>query len=124
MLSRWGILLVLLAGCGTTDYSDQALNDRFVGKTKTELLSCAGIPDAQQHVGEKEVFTYRSQSVFGHQGIVITASCRFNFTLGNGTIESVRVNWSGPLIDQSMACDQIAQGCWEPEAPPKKPAYY
>ena len=117
-------ILSLAVGCSTTDYSDQALRDRFIGKTKTELLSCAGVPRAQEDLSGKEVLTYEAESLFGYQGIVVTASCRFNFVVKSGEIESVQVNWSGPLIDQAMACGQIAQGCWEKEASPAPDQQY
>ena len=103
-------ILVALAGCASR-YNEEELQRRFVGKSKAQLLSCAGAPTSQQSDGSQEFLTYSTQAYASYQGNLRTSSCRMNFTLTNGYVTNVTGSWFGPILNKSVACDRIVGAC-------------
>ena len=103
-------VVMLITGCASR-YSDAELKRRFEGKSKAQLLSCAGTPTSQSSDGVQEFFTYETQAMSGYQGSLMTSSCRMNFTLTNGYLTAVWGTWFGPIMNKSQACDRIVGMC-------------
>ena len=103
-------VVMLSTGCASR-YSDAELKRRFFGKSKAQLLSCAGTPTSQSSEGAQEFMTYETQAMAGYQGALQTRSCRMNFTLTNGYINGVSGTWFGPVMNKSQACDRIVGMC-------------
>lgn len=102
-------VVMLSAGCAS-GYNEGELQRRFVGKSKAQLLSCAGAPNLQQSDGSQEFLTYSTQAYASNQGN-LQNTCRMNFTLTNGYITNVTGSWSGPVLNKSKQCDRILGAC-------------
>ena len=62
-------LASLMAGC-TGRLAEQALlaQEALIGLERTELLSCAGVPERARVEGDTEFFTYHSEQIRGFGG--------------------------------------------------------
>jgi hypothetical protein len=103
-------IAVVVAGCASR-YDQEGLQKRFIGKSKAQLLGCAGAPSSQQNDGSQEFLTYTTQAPSGYQGNFQTSSCRMNFTLSNGYITNVTGTWYGPMVNKTEACDRMVGAC-------------
>ena len=103
-------VVMLSTGCASR-YSDEGLRKRFVGKSRAQLLSCAGAPTSQESGQNQEFLTYSTEALAGYGGNIQTRSCRMNFTLTNGFVTQVTGSWYGPLLNKSEACDRMFYTC-------------
>jgi uncharacterized protein YceK len=105
------VTVALLSGCSYARRADRAkvaerAQTELVGLTKTELLTCAGIPPRAVIEEGLEFMSYPS-SKYGWGG-----GCLVTFVLQDGLVESV--NYSGRTGRYSQNGEQCAyavQGC-------------
>ncbi|MBP2227770.1 hypothetical protein J2847_001052 [Azospirillum agricola] len=136
-LLRWGFVVGTLAACANPA-ADQALmaQTALVGMPKATLLSCAGVPDRQATVDNREFFTYRSVRIasypspgvglYGtgwgpHYGYgwgwpaygseVYSFDCDATFSLRNGVVERVTYGGSSGGATRLGQCYAIIQNC-------------
>jgi hypothetical protein len=91
--------LLLLAACATANRGEMALAARsaLIGLPKTELLSCAGVPERSRTEGNVEYFTYGSGQLVEYPGTTVG--------LGFGTYYGTRhpyygLGWGVPLATE------------------------
>ncbi len=136
-LLRWAFVAGTLAACANPA-ADQALfaQSALVGMPKSTLLSCAGVPDRQAVVDNREYFTYRSARLvsypspavgfygggwgphFGY-GLgwpaygaeVASFDCDATFSLRNGSVERVVYGGSSGGATRLGQCYAIVQNC-------------
>lgn len=107
-------VIAMASGCANR-YTEEGLNKRFVGKSKSYLLGCAGAPSSQQKDGSQEFLTYETEAqsgyYSGYQGGFNTSSCRMNFTVMNGSISNVSFSSFGHWANPTQACDRMMGAC-------------
>ncbi|HYG86059.1 MAG TPA: hypothetical protein VD978_07350 [Azospirillum sp.] len=133
--------LGLLAACANPA-ADSALyaQNALVGMPKQTLLSCAGVPDGQAVVGDREFFTYRSSRIVSYPVTTVGAfggwgrpwghpwgwgpgwpafygadvrsyTCDATFTLRNGVVERL-VYGGAPGGGSTLGqCYHVVQNC-------------
>ena len=100
---------MLLSGAATAFEKE-----KFIGKTKTYLLSCAGVPSGTMQSGGAEFLTYeysRGDGGFDDGYRVRANSCRINFTIRKGKIVDATARSGGGLISGPMTCNSIVENC-------------
>lgn len=132
--------LLALAGCANPQ-ADSALaaHSLLIGMPKQTLMSCAGVPDRQAAVDNREFFTYRSQRIVSSPGLyaggwgghwgpgwgwgagapiyaddVRSYDCDATFTLHNGRVEQIVYGGGGSLTQ----CYAIVHNCLALVPPP------
>lgn len=130
-------LPALLAGCANPA-ADQALfaQSALIGMPKDTLLSCAGVPDRQATVDNRDYFTYRSARIVSypsptlglygggwgpHYGYglgwpsygseVASFDCDATFSLRNGVVERVVYGGATGGAARLGQCYAIVQNC-------------
>jgi hypothetical protein len=130
-------LLVLLAcaiflfGCGSTKFSRSDFARRakveLVGKSKKEILMCAGVPVRSQQVDNMEFMTYLSGGdshgyVAGGTGTSVGGGafsskrryCEVTFILKDGVVEKVSYSGrTGGWASEGEQCAFVLQNCLE-----------
>lgn len=119
------VLVTLLAvgamssGCAVmkrVDIADNAKSE-LVGLSKTDLLSCAGVPVRSETVGDMEFLTYVSESdklTLFRRG---KRYCEVTFTLKNGIVENVSyAGNTGGRFTKGEQCAYILESCMAAEA--------
>lgn len=137
-VARWllaGGLLALAGGCANPA-AQQALSAQnlLVGMPKQTLLSCAGVPNRQASVDNRDYFTYHSSRVIAYPGWggyggwwgpgygygvggpvyggdIDSIDCEATFTLHNGVVERVvygGASGGGGALNQ---CYAIVRNC-------------
>ena len=131
MIRRLGIVLgavLVLAGCANPRSEAAArAGTELVGIPKEMLYSCAGVPDREQQVGDRERITYVRGSTYTHvevdnDDIVIGGRCLFRpqttvhrqnfqceatFTLHDGVVEKLDYSEGRDL----ELCGTIVETC-------------
>lgn len=145
-------VLGLLAACANPA-ADQALyaQSALIGMPKTTLLSCAGVPDRQAAVDNREFYTYNSGRIvsypspsFGLYGggwgprygygagywpgyagsDIASIDCDATFTLRNGVVERIVYGGASGGSTRLGQCYAIVQNCLAlapPMPAPKQP---
>ena len=90
----------------------EAAKSELIGFSKTELLSCAGVPVRSEKVGEMEFLTYVSDAT----GIGFFRRskryCEATFTLRNGVVENVSYSGNtGGRFTEYEQCAFIINSC-------------
>lgn len=136
-LLRWGFVAASLTACANPS-ADQALfaQNALVGMPKGTLLSCAGVPDRQAAVDNREYFTYRSARIVSypspavglygggwgpHYGYglgfpaygseISSFDCDATFSLRNGVVERIVYGGSSGGSARLGQCYAIIQNC-------------
>ncbi len=147
-LVRWGLVAASLTACANP-MADQALfaQSALVGMPKATLLSCAGVPDRQAAVDNREFFTYRSArvvsypspsvGVYGggwgpHYGYglgypaygseIASFDCDATFSLRNGVVERIVYGGTSGGAARLGQCYAIVQNCLALLSPAPTPA--
>jgi len=130
---KYGLVLVaittLLAGCASTKFGRADLAERakveLVGKSKKDILMCAGVPVRSQQAKNMEFMTYSSggdtdayvaggagSSAGGGTASVKKRYCEVTFVLKDGVVEKVNyAGRTGGLITEGEQCAFILQNC-------------
>jgi len=123
------VIATLLGGCASTKFGRADLAERakmeLVGKSKKDILMCAGVPVRSQQVENMEFMTYYSggdsdayvaggagSSAGGGAVSVKKRYCEVTFALRDGVVE--RVNYAGRtggLITEGEQCAFVLQNC-------------
>lgn len=127
-----GVLAALALTACVNTYAETALDARqaLIGMPKSVLLSCAGVPERQATVDNREFLTYASDRIESRQtGMmmyggrhhfawefpqtqVYSESCEATFTLRNGRVE--RLVYGGDAIQGAYSqCYMIVRNCME-----------
>lgn len=143
-LARWVLPVLALASAGAlagcaNPAADEALmaQTALIGMPKATLLSCAGVPERQATVDNREFFTYRSSRIVSypssppigyyggwgwpHYGYgygwpaygyeVNSFDCEATFTLRNGVVERVVYGGASGGSTRLGQCYAIVQNC-------------
>lgn len=123
------VIVTLLAGCASTKFGRADLAQRakveLIGKTKKDLLICAGVPLRSEQAEDMEFLTYLSggdSDAYVSSGAGSSAGggtvsarkryCEVTFILRGGVVE--KVNYSGRtggLITEGEQCTFVLQNC-------------
>lgn len=120
-------LLAVLSGCVLVGQeAAEKGKTALIGKTKSELLACAGIPGATYQDGGTEYLayagtgnyrrpgttTYLGNGVFMHAGGGNNTSCIVTLALRNNRVAAVNYRSSGgALIAPDEACGLVVKSC-------------
>ena len=119
------VVFFCLNGCAHTKIGRAKLADRakyeLVGKTKTEILMCAGAPVRSEREGDFEFITYFSggdKSVYVDDEMgyasVKKRYCEVTFVLQNGVVQKVNYTGrTGGLATKGEQCAFVLQNCVE-----------
>lgn len=120
---------VILSGCASTKFGRADLAKRakveLVGKSKKDILMCAGVPARSQQVEDMEFLTYYSggdsdayvaggsgSSAGGGAVSVKHRYCEVTFILRDGVVEKLNyVGRTGGLITEGEQCAFVLQNC-------------
>lgn len=143
-LLRWTFVAGVLSACANPA-ADQALfaQNALVGMPKATLLSCAGVPDRQASVDNRDYFTYRSARIVSypsptvgmygggwgpHYGYgwgwpaygseIASFDCDATFSLRNDVVERVVYGGSSGGATRLGQCYAIVQNCLALISPP------
>lgn len=122
MVIRKNLSLLILAltlcafssGCAVFKRAEmaEAAQVDLVGFSKTELLSCAGVPVRSEKVDDMEFLTYVSDATgigFFHRR---KRYCEATFTLRNGIVEKVSYSGNtGGRFTEGEQCAYIISSC-------------
>ena len=131
MKYAWVSLLIaaLLAGCASTKFGRADLAERakvgLIGKSKKDILMCAGVPVRSEQAENMEFMTYYSggdsdayvaggagSSAGGGAVSVKKRYCEVTFILSNGIVEKVNyAGRTGGLITEGEQCAFVLQNC-------------
>ena len=123
------VITTLLSGCASTTIGRSDIADRakveLVGKSKKDILTCAGVPVRSQQTDNMEFLTYYSggdsnayvaggtgTSAGGGAVSIKKKYCEVTFILSNGIVE--KVNYSGRtggLLTKGEQCAFVLQNC-------------
>lgn len=123
------IIATLLAGCASTKFGRANLAERakveLIGKSKKDILICAGVPTRSQQAKNMEFMTYYSggdSNIYMADGADSSAGggtvfakkryCEVTFVLRDEIVE--KVNYSGRtggLITEGEQCAFVLQNC-------------
>lgn len=138
--ARWLTVAALgAAGACANPAADSAIvaQDALVGMPKQALLSCAGVPNRQATVGDREYLTYSSSKLVsypawggygGYWGApygyrwggawpgqfaadVYSVDCEATFTLRNGVVERIVYGGASSGSSRLGQCYAIVQNC-------------
>jgi hypothetical protein len=123
------VIAALLIGCASTKFGRAKLAKRakveLIGKTKNDILMCAGVPVRSQHAGNIEFMTYYSggdsnaylagnagSSAGGGVVSVKKRYCEITFVLRDGLVEKVNYTGrTGGLITKGEQCAFVLKNC-------------
>jgi len=123
------VVATLLAGCASTKFSRADLAERakveLIGKSKKDILICAGAPVRSQQAENMEFMTYYSggdsnayvvggadSSTGGGAVSVKKRYCEVTFVLRDGMVEKVNyAGRTGGLITEGEQCAFVLQNC-------------
>lgn len=123
------VIAALLAGCASTKFGRADLAERakvgLIGKSKKDILMCAGVPVRSEQAENMEFMTYYSggdsdayvaggagSSAGGGAVSVKKRYCEVTFILSNGIVEKVNyAGRTGGLITEGEQCAFVLQNC-------------
>jgi hypothetical protein len=130
---KYALMLVaitaLLSSCASTKFGRADLAERakveLVGKSKKDILMCAGVPLRSQRADNMEFMTYYSggdsnaymaggagSSAGGSAVSVKKRYCEVTFVLKDGIVEKVNyAGRTGGLITEGEQCAFVLQNC-------------
>ncbi len=112
--------LLLMLGCQPVPKADSsAAHAGLIGKTKQEILTCAGPSLSEAHRGQQTVLIYHKdappfdQSFFGSKASVsaVHHDCTAVLTLDDDRVVAVEYRPEPPSIAAYDHCEEIFQGC-------------
>lgn len=124
---------ILLAGCALerATTATQA-RDALVGKSKSEILACAGAPDRERREGDWEYLSYlrvehpsggelpgeaRRENPALAKAFADRRYCEVTFVLHDGRVQRLGyAGNTGGLLTQGEQCGYIVEPCVEPRA--------
>lgn len=123
------VVATLLSGCASTKFGRADFAERakveLVGKSKKDILTCAGVPVRSQQADNMEFLTYYSggdsdayvaggagSSAGGGAVSVKKRYCEVTFILRDGMVEKVNyAGRTGGLITEGEQCAFVLQNC-------------
>jgi hypothetical protein len=123
------VITAVLTGCASTKFGRADLAERakveLVGKSKKDILMCAGVPVRSQQAENMEFMTYYSggdsdayvaggagSSAGGGAVSVKKRYCEVTFVLRDGVVEKVNyAGRTGGLITKGEQCAFVLQNC-------------
>jgi hypothetical protein len=118
-----GVLLLgigMAAGCATPNRPSPApAQSHLIGKTKHDLIACAGAPLEEAHKGQQTMWRYHKdaptfdQSFFGSKASVrdVHHDCTALVTLADDRVLSVEYRPDPPSVAGNDHCEAIFQRC-------------
>jgi len=112
--------LCLLAGCAAPaavgEYPNQ---QKVIGKSKTDLLACAGKPIKEQTRNDVILLQYykeaplleESQPVGKGSMSTVRHGCWATVVISDNRVEEVRYRFVPPAFDASDECEEIFEAC-------------
>lgn len=113
-------LFPLLVSCTTVGRQAQATSaqTKLVGITKSQLFSCAGVPDKSLVDGDTEYYSYSMSGnagvvrVFSNAAVIRQGQCTATVEVVNGSVSSITYRAAGSgLLVQQESCGPIFAGC-------------
>ena len=118
---KQSLLLIHVLAFTTTLFVQQAIadqNEKLIGLSEEQLISCAGIPAGQMVSGNSTFFQYGE---FNERGAFVPLGntlfltkrqrgCQAIVTLHNGVVTKVTLKTKG-LISGPLACQRIFSDC-------------
>ncbi|ADJ27061.1 hypothetical protein [Nitrosococcus watsonii] len=123
------VIATLLAGCANTKFGRADLAERakveLVGKSRKDILMCAGVPVRSQQAENLKFMTYYSggdsdayvageagSSTGGGAVSVKKRYCKVTFILSGGVVEKVNyAGRTGGFITEGEQCAFVLQNC-------------
>lgn len=121
------LIALALSGCVIANQQNATQGKTaLIGKTKSQILSCAGIPQSSYIDGSNEYFGYgaqglrRSNVTADHlgggfvlfSGTAAQSQCIVTMTLTGGVVTAVNYQSSGgTLIAPDEACGSVVRSC-------------
>ena len=110
------VVATLLAGCASTKFSRADLAERakveLIGKSKKDILICAGAPVRSQQDSNAYVVGGADSSTGGGAVSVKKRYCEVTFVLRDGMVEKVNyAGRTGGLITEGEQCAFVLQNC-------------
>jgi hypothetical protein len=105
------VLLLLLVSEGCMNHRENLLQDaeyRLLGKTKAELIECAGKPSATRQKDGNELLIYTNGLASSEYD-----SCKLTFILNQGKV--IKFDFDGNLSGMrapAQTCYQVIRNCW------------
>lgn len=120
LLALTGLLLAACAG-GPADRSDAVkMADVLKGKTKQDLLTCAGVPHRESTSQGLRVLVYQEEAELVERSVPgakssgardVPHSCRATITLKNDRVAEVRYESVPAWLGAENHCEQIFARC-------------
>ena len=107
-------LYVFTSGCAVHKRMKVAetAKSELIGLSKTDILSCAGVPIRSEKVNDMEFLTYVSDATgigFFHRS---KRYCEVTFTLRNGVVEKVSYSGNtGGRFTEDEQCAHVLKSC-------------
>ena len=120
VLMLLGIVQIWLAGCSTPAHVGEYPNQqRMVGKSKSSILACAGIPYKETSDGERTFLRYyreapileESRPVGKGSFATIRHGCWATVILTDDRVVDVHYRFVPPTFDASNDCEDIFDSC-------------
>ena len=83
---------------------------KLIGKTKVQLLQCAGVPNGRYVSGKSEIVSYQASEILGDSDGVQTYQCRANVTMVNDIVTRANVNGDQNMLGFEV-CSSIFKRC-------------
>ena len=123
---RWVVVVlsaVVLTSCSNRENQGvaDAAPQQMIGRSRADVLTCAGAPLSRGTEGDVEVWTYSSAQGGNTVGVPVgrifvasqqNEACTVNMVFQNGAVSSVRyANVSGSLFNPQHVCGRILNAC-------------
>lgn len=122
------ILIGVSFGCASRQRAETAnrAQSELVGMKKVELLTCAGVPERQERVGDMEFLSYSSGGDSVDVGVATKTSrstsiysgrsnrryCGVTFILKDGIVQKVNYQGrTGGLLSRGEQCAFVVENC-------------
>lgn len=114
------IMQILLASCTTPAHVGEYPNQqRMVGKSKSAILACAGLPNTETSDGKRTILRYyreapileESRPVGKGSFATIRHGCWAAVVLADDRVADVQYRFVPPTFDASNDCEDIFDSC-------------
>lgn len=114
------IMQILLASCTTPAHVGEYPNQqRMVGKSKSAILACAGLPNTETSDGKRTILRYyreapileESRPVGKGSFATIRHGCWAAVVMADDRVADVQYRFVPPTFDASNDCEDIFDSC-------------
>lgn len=114
------IMQILLASCTTPAHVGEYPNQqRMVGKSKSAILACAGLPNTETSDGKRTILRYyreapileESRPVGKGSFATIRHGCWAAVVLADDRVADIQYRFVPPTFDASNDCEDIFDSC-------------